>query len=78
MLNVPMTAVLTTTRANAGEPISSDSGTKKIAGSSPVGYPLTQVGTQRTSVFCERCEKASPSTWVNRGPKEASAAIVSS
>jgi NAD(P)-dependent dehydrogenase (short-subunit alcohol dehydrogenase family) len=39
MLNVPMTAVLTTTRANAGEPMSSDSGTKKIAGSSPVGHP---------------------------------------
>jgi len=28
-------------------------------------------------MFCERCEKASPSTWANRGPKEASAAIVS-
>jgi hypothetical protein len=40
MLNVPMTAVLTTTRANAGEPMSSDSGIKEVAGSSPVGHPL--------------------------------------
>jgi predicted ATPase/class 3 adenylate cyclase len=50
----------------------------KVAGSSPVAHPLMHVGTQRTSVFCERCEKASPSTWANRGSKEASAAIVSS
>ena len=28
----------------------------KGAGSSPVGHPLTQVGTQRIITFCEDCE----------------------
>jgi hypothetical protein len=31
----------------------------KGAGSSPVGHPLTQVGTQYISVLCKVCESAS-------------------
>ena len=67
------------TRAPSDRPLSPDHllVAPKVAGSSPVGHPLTQVGTQRICVFCEGCETP-PGTWVNRGPKEGSAAIVSS
>jgi hypothetical protein len=38
----------------------------KVAGSSPVGHPLTQVCTHWISVFCESCQTP-PGAWVNGG-----------
>jgi hypothetical protein len=32
---------------------------EEVAGSSPVGHPLTQLATQRTSAFCKDCDNAS-------------------
>jgi hypothetical protein len=51
---------------------------EKGAGSSPVGHPLTQVGTQRIITFCEDCEYASRHLGEQRTQAVGSAAIVSS
>src|SRR5215203_979910 len=50
----------------------------EVAGASPVGHPLTRVATHQMRVFCNRLRKTPPVTWTNRGPRQCSAAIVSS
>jgi hypothetical protein len=49
----------------------------RIVAPSPVGHPLTQIATQGMSVS-SKAANMPPGSWANRGPKEASAAIVSS